>query len=427
MNIKQATPSKNEYDVIVVGGGPSGSTAATLSAKNGLDVLLLDREQFPRFRVGESLMPATYPTFERLGVLDRLRKSEFPVKASVQFFSPAGRSGAPFYFSEVNPGPDATTWQVDRVEFDKMLLDNAVENGVEVRQCVNVRDVRFEGSRAVGVLAELPDRSRHEIDAKVVVDASGQSGVISRKLGLKEIDPKLRHMSYYTRFRGAVVDEGINAGATLIYWTREGRSWFWFIPLPDGIVSVGVVGPVDYLQRNGAADPRTIFDDELDNCPALKERLEGAEHVAEVRVIRDFSYLSSRIAGDGWVLAGDAFGFLDPMYSTGVFLALKSGELAADAVADAFANNDFSASRLGRHGESFVAGMEALRKLVYAYYDEAFSFQEFLERFPGFRDDLVNLLVGNVFDRPVDNLFEAMGEMCDLPEARTLQVLEERK
>jgi flavin-dependent dehydrogenase len=427
MDIKQATPSKDSYDVIVVGGGPAGSTAATLCARDGRDVLLLDREKFPRFRVGESLMPATYPIFERLGVLDRLRESAYPVKASVQFFSPRGRSGTPFYFSEVSPGPDSTTWQVDRIPFDAMLLDNAQEIGVEVRQCVNVRDVRFEGSRAVGVLAELPDRSRREIEAKVVVDASGQSGVLSRKLGLKEIDPKLRHTSYYTRYRGAVRDEGIDGGATLIYWTREGRSWFWFIPLPDGIDSVGVVGPAEYLQRNGTADPRTIFDEELDNCPALKERLVGAEHVTDVRAIRDFSYLCTRIAGDGWVLAGDAFGFLDPMYSTGVFLALKSGELAADAIADAFKKNDFSAARLGRHGEDYVAGMEALRKLVYAYYDEGFSFQEFLEKFPGCREDLVNLLVGNVFERPVDALFDSMGEMCDLPEARTLQVLEGRK
>ena len=140
MDIKQVTPSKNGYDVIVVGGGPSGSTAATLSAKNGLDVLLLDREKFPRFRVGESLMPATYPTFERLGVLERLRESAFPVKASVQFFSPNGRSGTPFYFSEVNPGPDATTWQVDRVEFDKMLLDNARAKGAEVILFAQVRN-----------------------------------------------------------------------------------------------------------------------------------------------------------------------------------------------------------------------------------------------------------------------------------------------
>jgi flavin-dependent dehydrogenase len=425
--MEKVRPSASDYDVVVVGGGPAGSTAATLVAQQGLRVLLVDRENFPRDRVGESLMPATYPTFERLGVIDRLRKSAFPVKASVQFYSPGGRSSVPFYFSEVNPGNDATTWQVDRLEFDALLLDNAVETGVEVRQGVNVRDVRFEGSRAVGIVAVLPDGSRQEIDSKVVVDASGQSGLLSRKLGLKRIDPQLRHTAYFTRYRGAARDAGIDGGATLIFWTREGRSWFWFIPLPEDVVSVGVVGPVDYLLRNRTSDPRTVFEDELDGCPALHERLTDAEQILDVRAVRDFSYLSTRIAGDGWVLAGDAFGFLDPIYSTGVFLALKSGELAADAITDAFRQQDFSAVRLGRHGDEYVAGMEALRKLVYAYYDDAFSFNEFLERFPDCREDLINLLVGNVFRRSVEGLFDAMSRMCDLPEARRLQVLEERK
>jgi flavin-dependent dehydrogenase len=371
-------------------------------------------------------MPATHPTFERLGVIDRLRESAFPVKASVQFYSPGGRSSVPFYFSEVNPGSEATTWQVDRLEFDAMLLDNARESGVEICQGVNVRDVRFQDSHAVGVTAELPDGSRRDIDASVVVDASGQSGLLSRKLGLRSIDPKLRHTSYFTRYRGAARDDGLDGGATLIFWTREGRSWFWFIPLPDDIVSVGVVGPVDYLQRNRGADPQAVFDEELSNCPALRERVADAEPLLEVRAIRDFSYLSSRIAGDGWVLAGDAFGFLDPIYSTGVFLALKSGEMAADSIADAFRQGDFSAAALGRHGDEYVAGMEALRKLVYAYYDESFSFNGFLQDFPDFREDLINLLVGNVFRRSVDRLFDAMGRMCDLPEARRLDSPEGR-
>jgi flavin-dependent dehydrogenase len=141
----------------------------------------------------------------------------------------------------------------------------------------------------------------------------------------------------------------------------------------------------------------------------------------DVKVMRDFSYISHRIAGDGWVMAGDAFGFLDPIYSTGVFLALKSAEFAADAVLEGFLHDDFSAERLGRHGETYVEGMEAMRKLVYAYYDEDFNFGRFLERYPECRDDLVNLLIGNVFRKRVDGLFASMGEMCELPEARGLK------
>ena len=403
-------------EVIVIGGGPAGSTAATLIAREGRRVLLLDREEFPRFRVGESLMPASYWTLERLGVLDKMKASSYPRKHSVQFFSGSGRSSTPFYFSEIDAHESSVTWQVDRMAFDPMLLDNARDAGVEVRQKVNVKDVLQEGSRVTGVLAEDADGRREEIPARVVVDATGQTALISRKLGLKRVDPKLRHAAFFTRYRGALRDEGVDEGATLIMRTAENRSWFWYIPLPDDVVSVGVVGPVGHLMKGRAADPSLVYGEEVERCPALRARIEGAEQIRDVRVMRDFSYVSSRIAGDGWVLAGDAFGFLDPIYSAGVFLALKSGEFAADAILAAFEHDDFTATRLGSHGERYLAAMEALRRLIYAYYDETFSVARFLRDHPQFRGDVVNLLVGNVFRTSVEGLFEAMGRECELPE-----------
>lgn len=412
--------STGSPDVIVVGGGPAGSTAATLIARASHRVVLFDRERFPRFRLGESLMPASYWTLERLGVLERMATSPFPRKHSVQFFTADGRSSQPFYFSDVDKRKSSVTWQVDRAEFDKMLLDNAAAAGVEVIQQANVKDVVFDGERATGVRVQHVDGKQEQVSARVVVDATGQTALISRKLGLKVADPSLRHAALYTRYRGAVRDTGIDEGATLILRTTGDESWFWYIPLPDDHVSVGVVGPIDSLLQGRKKDPRAVFEEEIGKCPALAERIAAAERVTNVGAIRDFSYISRRIAGDGWVMAGDAFGFLDPIYSTGVFLALKSGEMAADSINAALASGDLSGEQLGRHGAPYVAAMESLRKLVYAFYDKSFSVAGFLKRNPQFKRQVVNMLIGNVFETPLDGLFDAMGRECELPESRRL-------
>lgn len=408
-------PRKDEYDVIVVGGGPAGSTVGALTAEGGLDVLLLERQEFPRWQIGESLMPATYWTLERLGVLERMRCSDFPEKFSVQFFSQDGHGSRPFYFSETEPGPSSQTWQVERGRFDLMLLDNARDKGVEVHEGTRVRDVLFEGERAVGVRAQFPDGSRREIGAKVVVDASGQSALLAKRLDLREEDPNLRHCAFFTRYRGAHRDPGKDEGATVILHTEGQRSWFWYIPLPDDIVSVGVVGKIEHLIRSRSNDPQQVYDEEAERCEPLLERIEPGEQIAPVRVLKDFSYASRRIAGDGWVMCGDAFGFLDPIYSSGVFLALRGGEFTADSILEAFERDDLSGEQLGRHGPEFTAGMEAIRKLVYAYYSPDFNFGDFLKEYPECKDELVNLLIGNVYRTDVGNLLESMDEFCDLP------------
>ena len=424
MKETDAAQSKN-YDVIVIGGGPGGSTTAALVADTGHRVLLLERDRSPRFKIGESLMPATYWTFERLGVLEKLKASHFPKKYSVQFYSKSGKASKPFYFFENDPHESSITWQVLRSEFDQMLLENAQEKGVEIQRGASVHDVLFQGDRAVGARAKLSDGSIEDFAAKVIVDSTGQSALISRKLKVNRTEPHLKKASIFTHFEGGSRDEGIDEGATLILYTENGDSWFWYIPLPYDRVSVGVVGSIDYLIQSrrssgGKLNHQQIFEEELEKCPALKPRIENATQLFPVKVTKDFSYRSSQIAGDGWVLVGDAFGFLDPIYSSGVFLALKSGEMAADAINEAFEKEDFSAPQLGSFASEFAVGMEAIRKLVYAFYTRDFSFAKFLKRFPECQQGIVDILSGNVYRKDVSAIFGPMGEMCPLPEDFTL-------
>ena len=415
----------NSYDVIVIGGGPAGSTVAALVAEKGHRVLLLEREKSPIFKIGESLMPATYWTFQRLGLIEKLKASHFPKKYSVQFYSKSGKASAPFYFFENNPHEASVTWQVLRSEFDEMLLENAQEKGVEVQRGTRVNKMLFDGHRAIGVNARVADGSSTDFTAKIIVDSTGQSAIISRKLKINIPEPELKNASLFTHFEGGVRDSGIDEGATLILHTKNKDSWFWFIPLPYDRVSVGVVGGLDYLIQNrrlnnGALDPQKIFDEELDLCAPLKPRIENAKQLYPVQLTKDFSYRARKIAGEGWVLVGDAFGFLDPVYSTGLFLALKSGEMASDAINDAFEKDDFSGAQLGKFGPEFVKGLEAFRKLVYAFYTKDFSFAQFLRRFPECQQGIVDILSGNVFISDVSGIFEPMGQMCKLPEDSTV-------
>lgn len=407
----EVVPVDENYDVVVIGGGPAGSTTAALVAERGHRVLLLERSGFPRFHVGESLIPETYWTLKRLGLLDRLKGSEFPKKYSVQFISEGTKESAPFYFDEYNPHECSVTWQVVRGEFDRLLVDRAVELGAVVRGNAQVLDVLFDGDQAVGVRVKLDGQTR-EVMCRVVVDATGQSAFLASRMGLKQADPKLKMGTVWTYFRGAHRDAGKDEGATLIIQTPGKKSWFWYIPLPDDIVSIGCTGEMPYMFNREANSPEQIFQAELARCPALQRRLSEAERHTDYFTTRDFSYSAKRAAGDGWLLVGDAFGFIDPVYSSGVFLALKSGEYAADAIHEALSANDVSAAKLGAWQPDYRQGVELFRKLVYAFYAPDFSFGGFLREHPQFRSNLVDILIGDVFKPSVGEMFDVMGEVA---------------
>ena len=402
-----------ETDVVVIGGGPAGSTAGTLIAQQGRQVRLFEREHFPRFHIGESLIPCTYFVLERLNMLPKLKASPFVKKYSVQFINEHGKLSEPFYFVEHKNHPSSQTWQVLRSELDEMLLNNAREHGVQVEEGVHVLNVLWEGERAVGVRIKREDGTQEEVRAKVVVDASGQSSVIMDRLNLREWDPVLKKAALWTYWEGAYRDVGRDEGATLVIQVKGKQGWFWYIPQHDNCISVGVVADYDYLFKNRAGKTNEqIYFEEVDRCPGLKPRLANAKRVAPFRAAKEYTYRAKKAAGDGWVLVGDAFGFLDPLYSSGVLLALRSGQMAADAVVEGLAKGDTSGAQLGRWEADFVQGMERMRRLVCAYYD-GFSFGRFVKRFPHLKGLVTDLLIGDLFKDEVDQVWPAMEQIWE--------------
>lgn len=399
---------KNKYDVIVIGGGPAGCMSAGLVASAGHSTLLLERETMPRFHIGESLMPECYWPLERLGMIDKMNASKFTRKKSVQFVTANGKESSPFYFNEHDPRPSSTTWQVERAEFDKMLFDRAGELGADCHDGTRVLDVLLNDDlQARGVRIRTAEGETREIEAQVVMDGSGQQSLIANKLGLREDIPNLKKAAIWSYYKGAVRDQGDNAGATIVMHTTEKDSWFWFIPLSDGITSIGCVGDSDYMLKGGQ-DKEARYAQELARCPGLQSRLETAERVDKIHVAKEYSYSTRQHAGDGWVLIGDAFGFIDPLYSSGVYFALVMGERAADAVVEGLKKGDTSAAQLGNWCEGFKSGSQLIRNLVEAFYTKEFSFGGFIKNNPQFQGNLTDLLIGRIFYDGAGEIFTEM-------------------
>ena len=286
---------------------------------------------------------------------------------------------------------------------------DAREHGVAAEEGVRVREVIFEGTRAVGVRVQHEDGREEEVRSKVVVDASGQSAMIGNKFNLLVKDKDLNKGAVWTYFKGAYRDIGRDEGATIVLQTKNKEGWFWYIPLHNDVMSVGIVKPFDVLFA-GNRDHETIYNEELNNCPEVKRRVEMGTRCDKFHATKDYSYRASKCSGDGWVLVGDAYGFLDPLYSSGVLLALQGGMRAADAVTEGLSKGDTSEAQLGNWGPEFNRGMERMRRLVLEYY-EGFSFGRFVKKHPHLKGHITDLLIGALFNDKVDDVIAPMDQM----------------
>lgn len=409
-----STP-EHDFDALVIGGGPAGCAAATVLAKKGRRVAILEKQPRRRYSVGESLIPFCYDALERMGLADRMEEQRFSFpKHSVQFASQEGKVSRSFYFFQHTDHPRAKTWQVVRSEFDRLLRENAESLGVQFFEQTRARELIFgERCEVLGVRANDPAGYELTFKAPVTIDATGRDTFAQGRLGWRIPDKKLRKMAIWTYFEGATRDEGYDEGTTTIAYLPN-KGWFWNIPLPDDRVSVGLVADKDYLFGE-TKDLETIFMREVEKQDWLKGRLEDARRTDEFRVTSDFSYRSRHCASDGLVLVGDAFSFLDPVFSSGVYFALTSGVMAADAVDEALTAGDTSAARFEAYGEAFRKQMEPMRKLVYAFYDDGFSFGKFLKEHPDLRPQVTDVLIGDL-EKDYDDFFSVMGDFADLPE-----------
>ncbi len=328
------------YDVAIIGGGPAGSTAATLLAKAGRRVIVLEREKFPRFHIGESLLPFSTQAFDRLGVREKLDRTFLP-KFGAEIVAACGTKGVKFYFKDGFRMRRDRAYQVTRSEFDKLLLEHSRENGAEVREETEVKKIAFEEDR-VKIDIETSDGARSIIESRYLLDCSGRQTTLGNFFKLKKSYDHLQKFSVFAHYENVDRAEGIDG--TLIRMVRGLDRWFWMIPLTPTRMSIGVV--MDTTTYRAMKLPGEAA---LEKCigeqPMVLERMTRAERVSPVYSAGDYSYRNARLFGDRWLLAGDAAGFIDPVFSSGVFLAIMSAEKAADAL-DEILNDESKKRRL---------------------------------------------------------------------------------
>ena len=368
-----------DYDALVVGGGPAGAAAGALLARRGRRVLIVERQRFPRFHIGESLIPETNRWLEAIGAYEKVAAAGFPVKRGAIIMAPDGEHQRYAFFGDSRGVARRETFEVPRDRFDQILLDHAEGCGAEVLQEHRAKAVKLRGAGAE-VRIEDPAGGERSVAARFLIDASGRDGFLAKRLQLRVIDPELRMVGLHAWYEGVEPLPPERAGDIRLV-AIEGEGWAWLIPLGDGVTSVGVVVSKERHSALPTGDPERCLDLLLRSAPALPPLLAGARRASPVRVEGDYSYATRAYHGERWLLAGDAGSFLDPIFSTGVLLALESGVQAAEAVDGALAAGEAPA---------------ATRRLFAAYDREQGRKYRFFRRFvvgyyrPEFRDLLVN-------------------------------------
>ncbi len=321
-----------DYECIVIGGGPAGSTMAARLASLKHSVLVLESEKFPRFHIGESLLPGAMPLFDAIGAAEKMAAADFVDKHGAEFWISGTEKRIVFHFQDGLDGRSGSTYQVPRDQFDKILLDNAIEQGAEVRCDSRVVDLRLNSGEFQTVVYRDSNGETHSMTCSIIADASGQSCLIGKRLGLQHRIPGLRKASLFAHYSGVRRTEGISAGNTISIRMENG--WFWIIPLDDERCSVGVILDVSTYQ-SFPKDPVSAFEIMIAQCPELSELMSEASRLTNVFVISDYSYQCRRFAGDGYLLIGDAAAFIDPVFASGVHLAVTSGFEGGTAAAAA--------------------------------------------------------------------------------------------